>query len=112
LDRIADCLHVLHTQVVWTTQPHAIDLRSSNHLLDRIETPCVADAKLSSPGGSDFSVRRVWTVHTKHIRIANATPGFKVKLRDEAAADEADSQFSSCHNGRSLATKRHKRHKI
>jgi hypothetical protein len=35
--------------------------------------------------------RRVWTVHTKHIRIANATPGFKEKLRDEAAADEADS---------------------
>jgi len=42
-------------------------------------------------------MRRVWTVDAKHIRITNATPSFEMKLRHEAAADESDSQFASCH---------------
>jgi hypothetical protein len=67
--------------MIWTTQPDAIDLRSSNHLLNRFERSRIADTKLSSLGGSCLGVRRVWTVHTKHIRIANAAPGFKMKLR-------------------------------
>src|SRR5262245_25087488 len=83
--------------MIWTTQPHAIDLRSRNHLLDGLESSRIADALLSRSGGCGLSVRRVWTVHTKHIRIANATPGFEVKLRHETAADESDSQFASCH---------------
>jgi hypothetical protein len=92
-NRIADCLHVLNALMIWPTQPYAIDLGRSNHLLDRFESPRIADTKLSSPRGSCFGVRRVWTVDTKHVRIANPAPRFKMKLRHESATDESDSEF-------------------
>src|SRR5688572_1187689 len=44
-NHIADCLHVLHTCMIWTAQPYAIDLRSSNHLFNRFENPRIADTK-------------------------------------------------------------------
>ena len=80
--------------MIWTAQPDAIDLRSGNHLLNRLERSRPADTKLSSFGGCCFGMRSVWTVHTKHIRIANSAPGFKMKLRHESAADESYSQLA------------------
>src|ERR1051325_8195482 len=34
IERVTDGLHILKTLVVWTTEPHTIDLWSGNHVFD------------------------------------------------------------------------------
>src|SRR6266850_4526143 len=102
LDRIADGLHVLQTQVVWRAKPETVYLRRGNHLFNRIECAAVTQTKPAGEIGGRLSMLAVWTVNAEHISIAYADPRLNMKARHKSAADESHSEFASSHRRTNL----------
>jgi hypothetical protein len=88
--RITDGLHILKTLVVWTTEPYTIDLWSGNHFFDRIEWLRIADAQIACECRRCCCMLRIWTIDTKHVGVAHATPRLEMKLCDKTTTDKSN----------------------
>src|SRR5205085_9625249 len=81
--------------VVRAADPDAVDLGCSDHLLDRREGACLADAERARERCRARGMLVVRAPDATDVGVPDAHPRLNVKAGDETAADEADSERSS-----------------
>src|SRR4030095_13784545 len=88
---------MVQTQMVWSAEPEAVYRAGGDHLLNGVERPRIAHAKLSGEVGCCLGVLSVWAVDSEHISIAHAEPRLNMKARDESTSYESYSQLVCGH---------------
>ena len=92
LDRLTDRLDVLDPRVIGTTDPDRIDRRVSHHGPNRLECTSVTDVEGARQRRRRLGVRGVRAPDATDICLTHADHRLDVKLANETAADEADTE--------------------
>src|SRR5262249_25596404 len=90
-------LDVLDARLVGTQEPDCVDLRVGDHRRDRPVGPARADVESAPEGGRGLGALAVRAPDADDIAVAHADPRPHVKSRDEAAANEADTETPLLH---------------
>jgi len=91
-ERVDDLLHVLHTPMVRTTDPQAINGRVSNHVRDGCIGLGLTHVQASGIRRSFLGIVLIGAPDAEHIGVSDRLPGQDVEFGDESASYEADSQ--------------------